>query len=180
MAARGDGESLGRALISALAEAAGGTVGVKTSYTAKGWHAQISKITSQPRGYEAAEAVGLSATADTLKAWLSESREPTAANQRLIAAAYERMRGRWPAEVERGPIEVTGQIETGRDDRTRTVELTESREWSWTRLKRRWETGDLDPDEVEDDFVEDVWEGELGEGSEGWDFPGGSYTVVIG
>ena len=42
--------NFGRALVNALAEAAGGTVGVRRSYTAKGWHAQVSKLTSSPRG----------------------------------------------------------------------------------------------------------------------------------
>jgi hypothetical protein len=170
---------MGRALVNALADAADGTIGVRKSYTAKGWHAQISKLTSSPRGYLAAEKAGLSVTARTLKAWLAEDVEPSRANQSLIAKAYAIMAGRWPAEVEGRQFAITGKIQTGEDDRTRTLNI-DSTPALWSRMKQAWEDGEVDPDDFEDWFIEDVIEMDIGEGSDGWDFPGGQYTVVIG
>lgn len=189
MASRGSGGSLGAALVAALADAADGTVGVRKSYTAKGWHAQISKLTSSPRGYQAAEKVGLSATARTLKSWLSWAGdgdpEPSQANQRKIAEAYAIMAGRWPQEVEHQDVSVTGTVQMGPDVRDRGSKghsplLVDGRAGSWQRLRDAWESGDVDADDFEEWWIEDVLEADLGEGSEPWEFPGSSYTVVIG
>lgn len=181
----GSGDSLGAALVAALAAAVGGTVGVRRSYTAKGWHAQISKITSSPRGYQAAAAVGLSATERTLKDWLAERRQPSKANQGLIAKAYAIMAGRWPAEVEGRQFAISGDVQTGGDTRTRgganaSPLVIDSTPAHWTRMRDAWNAGDVDEQDFEDWFIEDVIEEDIGEGSDGWDFPGGSYTVVIG
>ena len=184
--ARGEGGSLGRALINALADAAGGTVGVRKSYTAKGWHAQISKLTSSPRGYLAAERAGLSVNQRTLMDWLAERREPTAANQRRIAEAYGIMAGRWPDGHERQDIEISGTVKIGDDERSRGSAghaplLIDGRAGNWDRMKRAWNAGgDLDEQDFEDWFVEDVIEEDLGESSEAFQFPGGSYTVTLG
>lgn len=186
MASRGHGDSLGRALINAMAAAAGGSVGVRRSYTATGWHAQISKLTSQPRGYEAAAAAGLSATARTLKAWLAQDVTPSPANQRKIAEAYAIMAGRWPDGVERQEIAVHGVVATGGDRRERggsspSAPLSiDGGAGDWRRIKDAWNRGEVDEDDFEDWFIEDVIEEDIGEGSDGWDFPGGSYMVVIG
>lgn len=175
----GHGDSLGRALVNALAEAAGGTVGVRKSYTAKGWHAQISKLTSSPRGYLAAEKAGLSVNHRTLVDWLAERREPSAANQRKIATAYAMMAGRWPEEVEGREFSIRGLIKTGEDERTRTLSV-DSGPAVWRRMKEAWEDGEVDDDDFEEWFIEDVIEMDIGEGSDGWEFPGPSYTVTIG
>jgi hypothetical protein len=185
VASRGEGDSLGRALINALADAAGGTVGVRKSYTAKGWHAQISKLTSSPRGYQAAEAAGLSATARTLKAWLAQDVEPNAANQRKIAEAYAIMAGRWPDGIERQDVSIKGTVQIGDDVRDRGSQghaplLVDGRAGNWDRMKRAWAAGEVDEDDFEDWFVEDILEADLGESSEPWEFPGSAYTVVIG
>ena len=185
MAVSGRGDSLGRALIGALTSAAGGTIGVRRSYTAKGWHAQISKLTSSDRGYQAAEAAGLSVTRRTLMDWLAERSEPTAENQRRIAAAYGIMRGEWPAQIERGQFAIRGEVKIGEDRRDRgssgTAELAiDGREGDWSRMRRAWEDGDTDDEEEwESMFIEDVIEADLGESSEPWEFPGTSYTVTI-
>src|SRR5690242_14412648 len=92
----GHGDSLGAAILAAIASAAGGQREYR-SYTATGWHAQLSKLTSSDRGYAAAADVGLSATSRTLRAWLAEQQTPSPANQAKIRQAYERMAGRWPA-----------------------------------------------------------------------------------
>jgi hypothetical protein len=186
VASRGTGGSFGRALINALADAADGVVGVRRSYTAKGWHAQISKLTSSPRGYEAAAKVGLSATERTLKGWLAQSVEPNAANRAKIQAAYDVMRGRWPEGHERQDIEITGTIKIADDERdrgdgTNAAFLVDGRQGNWDRMRRAWESGEeLDDDEWEEWFVEDVMEADLGEFSTAPEFPGGSYTVTLG
>lgn len=175
----GTGDSAGEAFINALAAAAGGAVGVRRSYTAKGWHAQISKLTSSPRGYLAAQSAGLSVNQRTLVDWLAERREPSRANQALIAKAYALMAGRWPAEVQGREVSIRGVIKTGNDERTRTLNL-DSSSANWDRIKADWESGDVDPDNFEEYLIEDVIEEDIGEGSDGWEFPGGSYTVTIG
>lgn len=186
MASSGTGHSLGRALVNAIAAAAGGTVGVRKSYTAKGWHAQISKLTSSPRGYLAAEAAGLSVTAKTLKGWLAEEVTPTAANQQKITAAYRAMAGRWPAEIERRDVEIHGVVKQGVDERTRGGDsanaafLIDGSAGDWQNMRDAWNRGEVDPDDFEEWFIEDVLEADIGEGTETWEFPGGTYTVVIG
>lgn len=186
MAVSGSGDSLGRALLGALAAAAGGTIGVRRSYTAKGWHAQLSKLTSSDRGYQAAERAGLSATARTLKNWLSDPEYPIRRGDReKIAAAYGIMRGEWPAQVERGQFAIRGEVKIGSDRRDRGGNGTaafaiDGREGTWSRMRHAWENGETDDDEEwEDMFVEDVIEADLGESSEPFEFPGGSYTVTI-
>jgi len=180
--ARGTGDSFGGALVAALSDAAGGTFGVRRSYTAKGWHAQISKLTSSDRGYLAAEKAGLSVNRRTLLDWLTERREPSAANQRRIAEAYSLMRGRWPAEVERRQIQIRGVVKIGNDERDRGAKKTQplvidGSAGDWNRMKGYWADQHDDPDDWKDAFVEDVLEADLGEGSEPWEFPGTSYTV---
>lgn len=170
---------IGRAFINALAAAAGGTVGVRRSYTAKGWHAQISKLTSSPRGYLAAESAGLSVNQRTLVDWLAERREPSKANQARIAKAYALMAGRWPEEIEGREISITGAIETGDDRRTRTLNI-DTTSANWDRIKEAWESGEVDEDDFEDFLIEDVVEEDIGEGSGGWNFPGSGYTVSFG
>lgn len=186
MASEGHGDSLGRALINALAAAAGGTVGVRRSYTAVGWHAQISKLTSSPRGYEAAAAAGLSATARTLRAWLAQDVEPSASNRRKIADAYAIMAGRWPDGIERQEFAIHGEVTTGGDTRERGGSSPnealhiDGGQGQWRRIKDAWNAGEVDEQDFEDWFIEDVIEEDIGEGSDGWDFSGSSYTVVIG
>jgi hypothetical protein len=187
--ASGSGSSFGRALIAAIADAAGGSVGVRKSYTATGWHAQISKLTSSDRGYLAAEKAGLSVSRKTLMGWLSSTGAdgdpvPSKANQAKIHEAYRAMAGRWPAEIERAQFSIRGVVKSGSDERDRgkdsTAEfLIEGSEGHWDQMRDAWESGEVDPDEFEEWFVEDVVDEDLGEPSEQWEFPGGSYTVTI-
>lgn len=176
---------MGRALVNAIAAAAGGTVGVRRSYTAKGWHAQISKLTSSPRGYLAAEQAGLSVNHRTLVDWLAERREPNAANQLRIAAAYRTMAGYWPQHIERQDVDIHGEVTIGSDVRTRgsadSAPLTiDGSAGDWRRLREGWEAGDPEPGDFEEWFIEDVLEADLGEWSEPPEFTGSNYTVVIG
>lgn len=182
----GHGDSMGRALVNALANAADGTIGVRKSYTAKGWHAQISKLTSSPRGYQAAAKVGLSATERTLKDWLAERVEPNKRNQTLIDKAYQIMAGRWPAEVESARnIEISGVVKIGGDSRNRGADghaplRIDGTVGDWGRMRDAWNEGDVEADDFEEWFIEDVLEADLGETSEPFEFPGTSYTVAIG
>lgn len=185
MASSGHGSSMGRALINAIAAAAGGTVGVRRSYTAQGWHAQISKLTSSPRGYLAAESAGLSVNHRTLVDWLAERREPSPANQSRIARAYQIMAGRWPDEVEHAYVQISGIVKIGNDVRDRgngvhAPLLINGSVGDWGQMRRAWDSGEIDEEEFEEWFIADVLEADLGDSSEPWEFPGPSYTVVIG
>lgn len=183
--ARGDGDSLGRALVNAIADAADGTIGVRKSYTATGWHAQISKLTSSPRGYLAAEKAGLSVNHRTLVDWLAERREPNAENKGKIHKAYRMMAGRWPTEIERRTVSISGKVRIGDDERERGSKGNaalhiDGSAGNWAQMKTAWNAGDVDEEEFEEWFIEDVLEADLGDSSEPWEFPGSSYTVVIG
>ena len=174
-------------MINAIAAAAGGTVGVRRSYQAKGWHAQISKLTSSPRGYQAAAKVGLSANDRTLRDWLTERREPSKQNRSLIDKAYRLMAGHWPEEIENKKFRISGEVSLGDDTRDRgngvhaplEIDGSEAGLGGWDRMRRAWNAGDVDEEDFEDWFVEDVLEADLGEMSQAPEFPGGSYSVVI-
>ena len=96
------------------------------------------------------------------------------------------MAGRWPDGIERQDINLHGQVRTGNDSRERGGSspsapfLIDGRAGDWRRIKEAWNAGDVNADDVEDLFIEDVIEADIGEGSDEWEFPGGSYTVVIG
>lgn len=185
--ASGSGSSFGEALVNAIAAAAGGAIGVRKSYTAVGWHAQISKLTSSPRGYEAAHRAGLSVNHRTLVDWLAERREPSKQNQGLIDKAYRMMAGRWPEEIERKKFWITGEVTIGSDTRVRgadghnALEIDGSAAGSndWQPMRDAWLNGEVDPDQFEEDFI-GIIEADLGEFSDPPEFSGNSYTVVIG
>ena len=180
---RGSGNSLGEALIDAWAAASGGRP--LKSYDAKGWHAQISKLTSQPRGYAAAERAGLDVTPRTLRGWLSEATEPNAANRSKIAKAYDIMAGRtWNAAAETGQYEIRGLVQVGTDVRDRGSKGTapfriDGSNGQWNRIREHWLSGELTPDLAEDLFGEDVINEDVGESTEPWEFPGNYYEVTF-
>lgn len=184
--ATGRGSSLGAALINAIAQYADGVVGVRRSFTAKGWHAQISKLTSSPRGYEAAAKAGLSVNKRTLMDWLAERREPSKANQERIAKAYAIMAGRWPAEVEYKEIRITGEVSIGDDTRDRgsaghaplVIDGSAGAPFAWSDMRSAWNRGEVHPDEFEEWFM-GVIEADLGEWSIPPEFGGSAYTVEI-
>lgn len=182
--AEGRGGSLGRALLNAIADAAGGVVGRLKSYTLKGWHPQLRKLTEGPKGYQAAAKAGLSATPRTLTAWLAEQQTPNAANQAKIQQAYDIMAGEWPEGIERRKLEISGEVTIGGDVRTRGSEgraplRINGASGDWSSVRRQWESGSPDPDQVEDDFADDVIGEDISGTSEAMEFDGSSYTVVI-
>jgi len=69
-----------------------GEAGPARSYNAKGWHAQLRALTGSSHGSKLADRAGLDPSARTLRAWLSEDRAPSKANQARIAEAYAGLR----------------------------------------------------------------------------------------
>lgn len=65
-----------------------------TSYRAKGWHAQLRELTGSKYGSTAADKAGLNPSGRAVKEWLSESRNPSKANQEKISEAYNALRNR--------------------------------------------------------------------------------------
>lgn len=180
--ATGSGNSIGSALVALAAELGGAPR--KATYTAKGWHAQISRLTATKAGYEAANAVGLDVTERTLRAWLSETVAPNAGNRALIAKAYARAAGQWPG-WERETFRVYGKTEQGGDVRDRgsdgnaplRIDGPDASTRAWVEFQEDWEKGGMTEDDVADHFSAIVQDA-IG-GSEPWDFPGESYTVTV-
>lgn len=156
-----------------------------TTYTAKGWHAQISKLTEQQRGYDAMARAGLDVTPRTLLGWLSESQAPSAANRTRIQTAYGLMAGGWNSSSEKRMYVIHGQVKMGSDTRNRgsgkvapfrvNGAATNVR---WGRIEAEWNAGTMDPERAEELFVEDVIANDIGEGSDPWEFPGLDYTIT--
>ena len=172
------------ALYGAIMDATGGPV--RRSYTATGWHAQISKLTSSGRGYQAAERAGLSVSARQLTRWLAEEAEPNAANRDKIARAYSIMRGEWPRAIESKTFEISGDVTIKTDTRTRgsgmepfRIDGANAGLGRWSDLRRRWESGELDASWLADEWFEALIEDDLGEMSDPPEFDGSSYTVVL-
>lgn len=177
------------ALGDALLKAWGGT-GRSRSYDAKGWHAQITKLTESQRGYDAMAAAGISITPETLIKWLTrDSRDtdfsPTASNQAKIRNAYEIMAGRWRTANETRAYRIRGVVKIGDDERDRGSNrsaplLVNGNGGEWGRIRDAWNTGTLSSDDAEDWFVEDVIGNDdaLADTSDTWEFPGSSYTIT--
>jgi hypothetical protein len=81
-----------------------------TSYTAKGWHAQLRALTVSARGSDLADRAGLDPSARTLRSWLAEDRAPSKANQEKIAAAYEGLRTAGVEEARARAVEANHQL----------------------------------------------------------------------
>ena len=180
--ATGSGNTLGEALLAAALQLGGRPR--RKSYTAKGWHAQITKIVSSPVGYAAANAVGLSATKRTVLSWLSESATPSKANQQKIQEAYNVMAGRFPSEMPYAEYRITGQVTLGDDSRYRggldsSPLLIDGPAGDWGPIRSAWNSGHMTPEDFERLFIEYVIVEDLGEGSEPWMFDGSGYDVEI-
>lgn len=180
--ATGSGSSLGAALLDLAAELGGAPH--KSTYTAKGWHAQISRLTATQAGYKAADRVGLTVNERTLRDWLAERREPTPANQRLIAQAYTLAgAGKWP-DWERKEFRIYGLVAQGDDERERgsdgnsplIIDGSNAYSSTWAHFRQEWESGGgMTEDQVEAEFS-DVIVDDIG-GSVPWTFPGTAYRV---
>ncbi len=162
----------------------------KRSYTALGWHAQISKITEVAAGRAAADRAGLTVTHDTLIRWLKQAQEPSAENQRKISEAYGYLKGKpWEESHQTRRYSIHGVIDSGDRIETRTLEigLGDYEDARWDRIRKEYETGNPNPKKIEEYFIEDVISEDIGDTSprtngddlavNGWAFPGPSYTI---
>jgi hypothetical protein len=160
-----------------------------TSYTAKHWHAQLGQLTATHRGHQALEDAGLHVTTKTLINWLSDPEYNIRSSYRdLIHTAYENTAvvpaDPIPDHVKRGQFEISGIVKTGDDERERgnrraaPLRIDGSR-GNWDEIEELWLAGEFTDDEFEDHFVDDIIVADIGEGTDGWEFPGASYSVEL-
>lgn len=128
-------------------------------------------------------------TTKTLINWLSDPEYNIRRSYRdLIHTAYENA-AIIPAEpipehVKRGQFEISGIVKTGDDERERgnrraaPLRIDGSR-GNWDDIEELWLAGELTDDEFEDHFVDDIIVADIGEGTDGWEFPGASYSVEL-
>ncbi|WP_369242117.1 hypothetical protein AB5J56_44405 [Streptomyces sp. R21] len=184
----GHGDSLGAALNDLLRAQVTPRHRLST-YNAKHWHAQLSQLTGTHRGYQALEDAGLDVTAKTLLNWLSDAEYNVRASYRdLIHTAYENVAvvpaDPIPGHVKNGDFEISGWVTTGSDRRERgtrnaaPLRIDASR-GDWDAIEALWGAGELADDEFEDHFIDDVIVQDIGEGTDGWTFDGGSYSVEL-
>jgi hypothetical protein len=160
-----------------------------SSYHAKHWHAQLSQLTGTHRGYQALEEAGLDVTAKTLLNWLSDPEYNVRRSYRdLIHTAYENVAivpaDPIPDHVKNGGFEISGWVTTGSDRRERGTRHAaplriDGRRGDWDAIEELWMAGELTDDEFEDRFIDDVIVQDIGEGTDGWTFDGGSYSVEL-
>ncbi|MFD7409738.1 hypothetical protein ACFV7R_45755 [Streptomyces sp. NPDC059866] len=160
-----------------------------SSYNAKHWHAQLSQLTATHRGHQALEEAGLDVTVKTLLNWLSDPEYNVRRSYRdLIHTAYENVAivpaDPIPDHVKNGDFEISGWVTTGSDRRERgtrdaaPLRIDGSR-GDWDAIEELWVAGELTDDEFEDHFIDDVIVQDIGEGTDGWTFDGGSYSVEL-
>ncbi|MGW8729217.1 hypothetical protein ACWGNF_24700 [Streptomyces sp. NPDC055808] len=160
-----------------------------SSYSAQHWHAQLSQLTGTHRGYQALEDAGLEVTAKTLINWLSDPEYNVRRGYRdLIHTAYENVAvvpaDPIPRQVEDGQYEISGYVTTGTDRRNRgtphaaPLRIDGSR-GHWTTIEDLWTAGELTDDAFEDHFIDDVIVEDIGEGTDGWEFNGSTYSVEL-
>ncbi|MFF1320640.1 hypothetical protein ACFVZZ_14580 [Streptomyces chartreusis] len=160
-----------------------------SSYNAKHWHAQLSQLTGTHRGYQALEDAGLDVTVKTLLNWLADSEYNVRRSYRdLIHAAYENVAvvaaEPIPDRFKDGDFEISGWVTTGTDRRQRgtrdaaPLRIDGSR-GDWDAIEELWMAGELADDDFEDHFIDDVIVQDIGEGTDGWTFDGGSYSVEL-
>ncbi|MFF7074535.1 hypothetical protein [Streptomyces pseudovenezuelae] len=160
-----------------------------SSCNAKHWHAQFSQLTVTHRGQQALADAGLNVTTKTLINWLSDAEYNIRRNHRdLIHTAYENVAivpaDPIPDHIKRGQYEISGVVTTGDDERERgtrdaaPLRIDASR-GHWDAIEELWLAGELTDDEFEDHFIENVIVEDIGEGTDGWQFTGGSYSVEL-
>lgn len=160
-----------------------------SSYTARHWHAQLSHLTRTRRGYQILEDAGLHVTTKTLVNWLSDPEFSVRRGYRdVIHTAYENAAivpaEPIPAQFKGGRFEISGTVRTGADERVRGTRRAaplriDGRRGHWDDIETLWAAGELTDDAFEDHFVDDVIVEDIGEGTDGWDFPGASYAVEL-
>ncbi|MFJ5274712.1 hypothetical protein [Streptomyces sp. NPDC088358] len=185
----GRGNSLGAALNDLMRAQVTPPPPPLASYSAKHWHAQLSHITGTPRGYEALDAAGLDVRPDTLFKWLSDSEYNVRRSYRdLIHTAYENVAivpaDPLPDTVKDGLFEFSGLVKTGADERERGARRAaplriDASRGDWNDIEVLWHAGDLRDDDFEERFVDDIIVADIGEGTDGLEFSGSSYSVEL-
>ncbi|MFF4466505.1 hypothetical protein ACFY13_44515 [Streptomyces mirabilis] len=89
-----------------------------------------------------------------------------------------------PDHVKDGQFEISGLVKTGADERERgtrraTPLRIDGSRGDWSEIERVRLAGDLRDDDFEDRFIDDVSVADIGEGTDGWEFNGGSYAVEL-
>jgi hypothetical protein len=183
MVARGEGRTIGHALIRAYEDFRLSIPG------AKGWHAQLRALTASLPGYEALARAGLSVTPRTLLAWLSDARDPSAANRRIISNAYllRGKRGQAEARFQAAEALISGLIETEagrpryRGDGFNAPLSIDHGNGDWDayggRLLAELRSWRPDPQKVMDYYIEDVILEDLSFST--LSFPGNHYEIEI-
>ena len=164
------------------------------TYHAQSWHAQLVQLTATKRGYAALEEAGLAVRAETLINWLSDPEHRIYRRYTdIIHAAYENTAvvaaTPLPASLKNADFKITGLVKTGDDERVRgalnangrvtSPLLIDGSSGNWAAIESKWTDGTLDDVSFEDDFIDHVIIEDIGEGTDGWEFPGSSYTVTI-
>ncbi|WP_028805419.1 hypothetical protein [Streptomyces sp. 142MFCol3.1] len=160
-----------------------------SSYNAKHWHAQLSQLTGTHRGHQALEDAGLDVNVKTLLNWLSDPEYNVRRSCRdLIHTAYENVAvvpaEPIPDQFKNGDFEISGWVTTGSDRRRRGTRAAaplriDGQMGNWGEIEALWNAGDLSDDDFEDHFIDDVIVEDIGEGTDGWTFDGGSYSVEL-
>ncbi|WP_369395457.1 hypothetical protein AB5J72_00990 [Streptomyces sp. CG1] len=89
-----------------------------------------------------------------------------------------------PDHVKNGQFEISGLVKTGNDERERgtrraTPLRIDASRGDWNEIEELWLADELTDDEFEDRFIDDVIVADIGEGTNGWEFPGTSYSVEL-
>ncbi|MFI5681910.1 hypothetical protein [Streptomyces cellulosae] len=125
-------------------------------------------------------------TTKTLINWLSDPEYNLRRSYRdLIHTAYENVATvPIPDHVKNGQFEISGVVKTGDDERVRGTRRAaplriDGSRGDWNEIEALWMAGVLTDDDFEDHFIDDVIVADIGEGTDGWDFPGASYSVEL-
>ncbi|MFJ7969659.1 hypothetical protein [Streptomyces sp. NPDC096324] len=121
--------------------------------------------------------------------WLSDPEYNVRRSHRdLIRTAYENV-AIVPADpisdtVTNGQFEISGIVKTGNDERERGTRRAaplrvDGSRGDWSDIETLWLAGDLRDDDFEDRFIDDIIVSDIGEGTDGWEFSGSSYSVEL-
>lgn len=174
MELRGEGNTLGEAIVSALRGA------WSRRKPAVSWHAQLSQLTKTIRGQDI---LARFTNPRRWVAWLSEEVTPSADSRASIERAYRMMLG--AAEVKTGKAEIRGRVAVGTDVRDRGTPphaplRIDHRNGHWGRFEPAWLAG-VEPWELEDIYIEDVIMYDIDDFSIPPQFPpgGGAFVITI-
>ena len=181
----GAGSSFGGALRSALGKVSLGAA--RESYTRATTEGRFRQLFGREKGYQAMQSAGLDVKQSrTFAGWLDGTSHPNKANSAAIDRAYKAMAaGGTPGWVRGGQMDVKGIVGTGRDVRERgsgsnpspfRIDMSQASGSGWDAVDEALASGT--DDDIEETFTDEVISEDLA-GSDGWSFPGSSYTVSV-